>query len=168
MSLTTKLLAAIAALLIAGCAGTSPHTPVSGTKSDVALLAGEWSGDYWNGAHGRTGAISFHLEAGTDTAHGQVTMISRGERARPSVDGGVPQNPAPMTSQALAITFVHAEGGGVSGQLDPYEDPDCHCTAYTTFRGRIKGDAISGTFTTHHGTGGASVTGNWKVKRKKA
>jgi len=81
MSPAMKLLGATAALLIAGCAGTSPRTPVSGTISDVALLAGEWSGDYSGGAHGRTGGISFHLEAGTDTAHGSVTMLSRTERA---------------------------------------------------------------------------------------
>src|SRR5262249_6097578 len=153
-----KLLAAGAVVLLAGCAGTSPRTPVSGTASDVALLAGEWNGDYWGGAHGRSGAITFHLEAGTDTAHGQVTMISNAQHARPALNSGATQTPAPMSAQSLAITFVHAEGGGVSGSLDPYEDPDCHCTAHTTFMGRIKGDAITGTFTTTHDTGGGSVT----------
>ena|SRR5258708_1590970 len=160
--------AAIAIVLLAGCAATTPRTPVSGTASDVAQLAGEWGGDYWGGTNGRSGGITFHLEAGADTARGQVTMISRVARTRPALQSGVPANPAPMTSQALPITFVHAEGGSVSGRLDPYEDPDCHCTANTTFTGRIKGDTIAGTFTTTHGGGSPTVTGNWKVKRKKS
>jgi hypothetical protein len=38
--------------------------------------------------------------------------------------------------QELTIRFVAVEGGEVTGELDPYRDPDCDCRAYTRFRGR--------------------------------
>jgi hypothetical protein len=161
-------LAAILVPFAAGCATTPAHVPISGAPSDVAQLAGDWSGEYWGAANGRSGVITFQLEAGADTAHGQVTMINRQAfRQADASSGALRSNPSGMTLEALTVKFVHAEGGGVTGHLDPYTDPACNCTAFTTFSGKVHGDAIDGTFVTTHGTGTPSVTGKWKVRRKK-
>jgi hypothetical protein len=160
--------AALVALVIgmAGCATVPASMPVSGSASDVARLAGDWSGEYWGGPSGRTGAISFHLAAGSDSAQGTVTMAYPG--APPGVPRSVGGDRVQVMIQELNISFVRAEAGGVTGRIDPYTDPACDCTAFTTFNGRIQGDVIDGTFTTSHGTGSSIATGKWKVKRRKA
>ena len=154
-------------LMVAGCATVPANMPVSGSASDVARLAGDWSGEYWGGPSGRNGAISFHLAAGSDSAQGTVGMVY------PGAPLGVPRAVDSkriqiVMVQDLAVTFVHAAGGGVTGRLDPYTDPACDCTAFTTFDGRIHGDVIDGTFSTSHGAGSSTATGKWKVKRRKA
>jgi hypothetical protein len=60
---------------------------------------------------------------------------------------------------------VHAAGGGVTGQLVPYRDPECDCQVATRFEGRIHGDTIEGTYTAgtiliyeHDSTAGHRVT----------
>jgi hypothetical protein len=158
---------ALLALMISSCASTPASMPVTGSPTDVALLAGEWNGEYWGAANGRSGTITFHLESRADTAQGHVTMINRRPLGPGATSTATRTNPAQMATEALTVTFVHAEGGGVSGRLDPYTDPDCNCTAFTTFDGRIHGSVIEGTYTTFHGTGTATSTGKWKVKRKK-
>jgi hypothetical protein len=163
------ILAALA-LISLGCSSTSPRVPVSGDASDIAKLAGEWSGDYWGATNGRSGAISFHLEAGSDSARGSVTMIQRpltfapGPGASPETHGLVVAN---TISRALNLTFVRAENGKVRGRLDPYTDPACDCTAFTSFEGVLHRNKIEGTFQISHGAGGETATGNWKVRRKK-
>ena len=48
--------------------------PVLGTRTDIAALTGEWVGTYTSGESGREGSIVFQLEAGADTAQGDVMM----------------------------------------------------------------------------------------------
>jgi hypothetical protein len=152
---------------MAGCATVPAHVPVSGSASDVAQLAGDWSGEYWGGPSGRSGSITFQLGAGSDTAHGSVNMVARSATGVTSTPRTVAGEAGGTTVQELTVTFVHAEGGGVTGRLDAYTDPACNCAAYTTFDGRIKGDVVEGTFSTSHGAGSSVATGKWKVKRKK-
>ena len=161
-------IASLAAAL-AACAAPSPPVPVVGAPPDVAQLAGEWEGQYSSVETGRSGSIFFHIAAGTDSSHGDVLMDPAVIGLRRSAgDPAAVGQPAVRPGQAIGITFVRVAGGRVSGRLDPYTDPDCTCPLYTTFEGALKGDTLSGTYSSHHETGGYTQRGDWRVVRKKA
>jgi hypothetical protein len=154
----------------AACATNPAPVPLAGSRDDLAALEGEWRGEYeTTGGPARFGSILFRLSAGGDSARGDVLMIAHAERMPPSVlrDGGDPWSPSgrPSQSQLLAITFVRASGGAVTGALDPYADPTCGCTLRTTFTGRISGDVVDGTFTSQHSGTGEMTGGRWRVTR---
>jgi hypothetical protein len=161
-------------LVVIGCSGAPAPVPVVGAPTELERLAGEWSGEYHGETTGRSGSIAFKLTAGADTAYGDVVMIphQRREQRLPTQDpsAGLPTSRAP---EVLSIAFVRAAGGGVTGQLVPYRDPECECLVVTRFEGRIHGDTIEGTYTSRHagsplGTaGGETRTGVWKVTRRK-
>jgi len=156
------------AAALAACAVPSPPVPVVGAPSDVAQLAGEWEGQYSSVETGRRGSIFFHIAAGTDSSHGDVLMDPtviglRRAAGDPTAVGQTTVRPG----QAIGITFVRVAGGRISGRLEPYTDPDCTCPLYTTFEGALKGDTLSGTYSSHHETGGYTQRGEWRVVRKK-
>jgi hypothetical protein len=150
--------------LTAACASAPAEVRIEGAPTELSALAGDWEGEYSSEATGRLGSIVFKLVAGEDHAHGDVLMIPRGssDPYRPRTGG---EGPAPAdASQLLTIRFVKAEGGKISGTLDPYWDPDCNCEVTTTFVGQVKGDTIEGTFTSERTAG--RVFGTWRVQRK--
>ena len=153
-------------LAISRCASTPPAVPVEGAAGDLSALAGHWEGEYESPATGRLGSIVFDLTSGEDHAHGDVFMIPRGSTKAygpaPVQPGQSPSQGA--TSQLLTIRFVKAEGGKVSGTLDPYWDPDCNCEVTTTFVGEVRGNTVAGTFSSSRNAG--RVFGTWKVTRK--
>ena len=155
------------ALAIAGCSGAPAPVPMVGAPAEIAQLAGEWGGNYRNDTNGRVGSIVFTLSAGADTAYGDVVMIPRERRAErmPTQDPsqGLPVSRAP---EVLSIAFVRAAGGGVSGQLVPYRDPECDCRVTTRFQGHVHRNIIEGTFDSRHVEKNETQTGTWKVKRK--
>lgn len=111
----------------------------------------------------------FRLEAGADTAYGDVVMIPRQRReSRLPVQDPSTGLPTPRTVEVLTIAFVRATDGGLSGRLTPYRDPECDCVLDTRFQGRIRGDVIEGTYTSTPAAGGPTQNGTWKVTRKKA
>lgn len=71
-----------------------------------------------------------------------------------------------ILTQVLTIQFVHAFDGTVDGRLEPYWDPDCQCEAVTTFRGRLIGDRLEGTFSTRVGFSG-HANGSWVAYRRR-
>jgi hypothetical protein len=153
----------LAVLTLAGCGGPSTPVPVSG---DIYLLRGEWRGDYSSAQSGRSGTIIFHLEATSDTAHGDVMMVpSDPIGTQPSP--GTPPNVNQTRPQPLTISFVRAAGGGITGRLDPYRDPECACLLTTTFTGRLKGDVVEGTFVSFHQEMGRKTEGRWRAERVK-
>jgi hypothetical protein len=159
----------VAAILVSGCASfSSPPIRLDATAAEVEMLGGEWSGDYLvDEPRGRRGTIVFKLVAEEDHAHGSVVMIPEGStRAyeRYHGDATVPARGL-RSSQVLTIRFVRAIDGVVTGQLDPYWDPDRDCPALTLFTGTVQDSIIAGTFTTKFGTGVAEATGRWKVTR---
>ena len=163
---TWLVVAAVSAL--AGCGGSPAPVPVTGVPADIAQLAGEWGGDYRAEDSGRSGSIVFKLSAGADTARGDVVMIPRGgnepppPEPRPAAGVGLPAN-----GQVLSIAFVRAAGGAVSGELVPYPDPECSCMLMTRFEGRIRGNAIEGTFASRDAETNRELrSGRWKVKKK--
>ena len=153
------------ALAIVSCATTPAPIPVVGPRSDLAQLTGQWSGQYHSASTGRQGSILFQLSADADTAHGDVLMFPRlsvqggqAEGERESARERLPQN--------LAIRFVRASEGRVTGRLDPYRDADCDCVVNTTFEGRVDGGRITGTYTSIRLSDGTRQQGEWSVKRK--
>jgi hypothetical protein len=153
----------LAVLALAACNGPSTPVPVSG---DIAQLRGEWRGDYSSAQSGRSGTIIFHLDATSDTAHGDVLLV-------PSDPVGTQPNPGTQPNvnqtrpQPLTISFVRAAGGGITGRLDPYRDPECGCLLTTTFTGRVNGDVVEGTFVSFHQEMGRKTEGRWRAQRVK-
>ncbi len=157
-------------LSAAGLACASrPTTPVSivGPAADLSALAGHWDGSYEAENGPRHGWIEFELQAGRDTAFGDVLMIPGGWD-RPSAPedrtgAAIREVRLPKT---LTIRFVQVSNGEVSGELDPYRDPDCGCQLQTVFRGRLKGDTLSGRYESLHQEGEPPVAGHWRVVRR--
>jgi hypothetical protein len=152
------------ALLAGACVGVQPPVPVSG---DVASLTGEWEGTYSSAQSGRRGNIFFRLEAGRDTARGDIVMYPVGYPvATAPWDPSNPADPNRPSAEVLTITFVQAVAGTVTGRLDPYRDPQCGCSLTTTFIGKLQGDTLSGTFTSWHQEMQKRVEGEWNALRK--
>ncbi len=159
---------ALLASVLLGCAANPSPVPVEAAGSDLGALAGRWEGSYSSAQTGRSGSIVFTLEAGHDTATGDVLMIpSNSDRPlRPAGQDKIqPQQAAPMPS-VLTIRFVRLQGDEVRGELLPYQAPDCDCMLETVFTGRLSGGRIEGTFTTYGERQPAPSTGHWQVRRK--
>jgi len=162
-----RWIAIAAAAATAACAPSPPApVPVSAPEGTSALV-GEWAGEYESPAVGRAGSIVFHLDAGRDTAQGDVVMVPRGSqealRRAPAEPGTLVH--ASTVPQVLTIRFVRVQGGRVTGVLDPYLDPDCGCRVFTAFEGTLAGDRLRGTFETR-GSPAGPVTGTWSVERR--
>ncbi len=154
------------AALPAACASVPDPVPVAGAPGALELLVGVWSGEYEGRESGRSGTLTFQLEAGSDTAYGHVLMVPRqadGPYGRPEAEANRPERePHP---QPIGIRFVRLENATVEGVLEPYEDPACGCPLTTTFLGTIEGNVITGTFETVHGTNRFTETGTWRARK---
>jgi|SRR5688572_9357423 hypothetical protein len=159
-----RQLACAAAVLTAACGAPSTPVPVAGTSTDLQSLAGEWTGEYSSTETGRSGSIVFRLTAGTDSATGDVMMGPQGGVAGPGGSGAsTPEGARP--TKVLTIRFVQVEGGTVRGRLDPYVEVECACTLLTVFNGELRGDTLSGSYTSRLQTTGQEQHGRWKVTR---
>jgi hypothetical protein len=140
---------------------------MAGSETDLRMLAGEWVGEYRSFETGRSGSIYFKLEAGRDTAFGDVIMVPADIAAMRN-NPTIPPSPAlANVSRALSIEFVRVSGSMITGTIEPYPSPDCECTLLTVFRGELVGDRIVGSFTTHHsGMEVAAQKGTWWATRK--
>jgi hypothetical protein len=140
-----------------------------GDKVDLALLGGEWKGDYYSKDTGRSGTLEFRLTANKDKAYGDVIMIPRGSE-KPYRPAGTFENPEaslPHPEVPLSISFVNVMGGKISGELTPYWDPDMQRILFTTFEGSLKGDTLEGTFESRIEQSPIYFFGQWKVSRKR-
>lgn len=157
-----------ALFFMSACVPVTSKIRVFGPENAIAGLVGEWRGDY-SGSEltGRKGTIEFTLRSVGDTAQGAVFME---HEAPPNVTSDLdPRLPAhaqtPLTTP-LFIRFVAVEGPEVVGVLESYRDPDCGCQLITTFRGRLQGDVIEGTFESNgDGLHHLPQTGRWRVQR---
>ena len=165
----TILVVGVCSAAPASCA-SGPPIPLQGSPPAFMTLAGEWDGTYTSRDTGRNGSIWFELIAGEDHAHGDVLMTPRGRTEPyyryPRTGWPGTGRPADLT-QVLTIQFVRASDGTVGGRLEPYWDPDCQCEAITTFRGRLRGDRLEGTFSTRLGLTGQAI-GRWVAYRRRA
>lgn len=159
---------AAAVVLFMGCASSAPqHVTLEATPADVALLNGEWHGDYGSSSSGRRGTILFVLQGTADSAYGEVLMVPAGYSAPRTAAEASEQIRRPIP-QVLAIAFVHAEGGTLTGRLEPYRDPECGCPLTTVFTGTLaEPDVIRGSFTTTGPPGHLGGSGDWSVRRVK-
>lgn len=153
------------AVLAVTCSYRPPPVPVQGDPTSVTALEGEWWGSYEGRESGRAGSIFFRLDAGADTARGDVLMAPLGaiHPAGELERGGDPVSATPPP--LLTIRFVRAAGTLVYGTLDEYLDPNCGCRVKTTFTGRLRDGEIEGTFTTVHLDGQARHSGTWNARR---
>jgi hypothetical protein len=150
----------------AGC-GTSelPPVSVSASNAEAQQLAGRWSGSYVGISTGRHGSIVFALQASNGSARGDVVMIAD-DRSKPTGTDERARVAMPIV-QPLKIQFVVISGRQVTGMLEPYEDPACHCLLSTTFVGQLDGDLIKGDFVTWGGSNAAPQRGTWSVRRSR-
>jgi hypothetical protein len=158
----------LAALLapLAGCHYKPTPVPLQASSADISALAGKWEGEYASNQTGRTGSITFIVQAGKDTAYGDVVLIPAISNV-PITAADAPSGAHwrhSANSQLLRITLVRIRAGMVQGVLEPYVAPDCTCLVTTTFRGSIHGEAIEGDYLTT-GEYGLSQTGKWRVTR---
>lgn len=162
----TVLATTLVTVFFAACSSNPQPIPLSGAPADIQSLEGEWVGEYHSyDQSGRSGTILFRLEAGQDTAIGDVLMHISGRETAEMMP--ITTNPWANVSpdQILTVTFVRAAGGTVHGRLDTYNDPVCGCEIRTVFTGRLKGNLIEGTYTSEHLNGADHTTGRWRVVR---
>lgn len=151
----------------AACAMNPAPVPVAGVPEDVNALAGEWTGEYRSVETGRSGSILFTLQAGRDTAYGDVVMVAR-ESGMTQDDAMRVATTRRQANQVLTIRFVRVTGSTVTGTIEPYPSPDCSCQLITVFRGELRGDRIEGSFRTHHSEHDTvTQQGTWSVTRTK-
>ncbi len=151
--------------LLCACASNPSPVPVTGAKADVQALVGEWTGEYRSVETGRSGSIVFKLNAGSDTANGDIVMVARepGMSHDDAVHLALTRQAA---NQVLTIRFVRVSGNTVSGAIDPYPSPDCSCQLVTVFRGELNGDRMEGTFRTTHSNDPTLIQqGTWLATR---
>ena len=154
------------ALAVVAACHTAPQAPVrlQGDLASMARLAGSWSGQYWGGAGGRGGSLSFTLKSGSDSLYGDVSLIApRGAPIRAADASGVHAMHV-ASPQQLRIDFVAIRADSARGVLEPYIAPDCQCAVSTTFVGQVSGDEIKGTFQTRN-AGRVQAEGTWEMKR---
>jgi len=159
------LIGSFALVAIIGCR-TAPPMPVQlqGDPRSIAGLAGSWAGEYWNGAGGRGGSLSFSLRSGTDSLFGDVTMVDpRGQPVRSADPSSVHAMHA-ASAQQLRIDFVAVRADSIRGTLEPYISPDCECSVNTVFFGQVRSDKIAGTFQTRS-AGRIRAEGSWEMRR---
>jgi hypothetical protein len=148
-------------VLLAACS-TPPGNPIP-VRGDAQVLAGRWAGEYSNNDNGRSGSILFTLEAGADSAMGDVLMIPNWPGPNYISQYVPPEEPA-RYPPPLHIQLVRVFGHQVAGQLTPYRDPDCGCMVTTIFSGRLVGDRLDGVFHTYHPDGRTTI-GEWRALR---
>jgi hypothetical protein len=151
------------------CAYNPPPVPVEASRADWEILGGEWRGSYSTTPQGRSGSIEFKLSAGEEQAAGDVLMVAENAKTpyRPFPPGDSRLGPTNTPySQLLAIRFVRAEQGKISGTIASYWDPDRSCQATATFLGEVKDRTIDGTFTSLCEDGVRRLQGRWRVTKQ--
>ena len=158
-----KVLTMFTLAVATACAWKQPPVVTVGSFTDVSTLAGEWSGEYRSNEAQHSGTIWFRLDAGRDTALGDVLMRPRESVALPAPSAPGVWQAAPRVS---TIKFVRVQWPHLTGAIEPYTSPDCDCLLVTVFRGEVKGDRIEGDFSiihTAHGT--LPQSGTWWATR---
>jgi hypothetical protein len=163
--MSARIFSVAIAFALVACRYQPTPVTVQGAEADVSTIAGEWVGEYSSAQSGRSGGITFSVQAGQDSAYGDVSMTPQLNQTLRAADHGTPAHDRHVSSPALLrITFVRVRGGIVEGSLEPYIAPDCNCTVSTVFRGTLQGNEIKGDFVTR-GEGGLLQSGTWSVKR---
>jgi len=148
----------IAAALLA-CSSNPKPISMMGSPEEISHMVGSWIGTYNADDANRSGTIQFELERDAETATGLVVMYFG------VVDPATPPEQQEIQSVRLAISFIQLGDGFVSGRLSPYMDPACECMIETLFQGKLDGDTIEGTFSSHGVNQHLLRSGKWTVQR---
>jgi len=155
----------IALVALAACTYHPLRFPMYGAADDRTRLAGEWVGEFEGARAGRSGSISFRLEAGRDSANGEVSVLASymGNAQPMRYDERGPFHRV-GTGTTLRIRHVSVGASIVEGSLEPFRDAECDCMVTTWFRGEVHGDSIVGGFVSR----GGSMTrrGEWRMSRR--
>ncbi|MES2304333.1 MAG: hypothetical protein V4558_02460 [Gemmatimonadota bacterium] len=163
--MTSKQMLLGGAVLLAACRYQPTVIPLAGSPTEIAVLAGDWQGDYTSDDTRRSGHIMFRISARGDSAFGDVMMFVPGYNTFPLPwDQATAHLEHARSPDFLAIRFVAVGGGQVGGELEPYTAPDCNCLVRTRFIGRVRGDEIRGRYTSK-ADGIPERVGRWQVKR---
>lgn len=155
----TATVAALAAATALACSSNPKPISMMGSPEDIDRMVGSWIGTYESDAGDRSGTIQFELAKDADTASGQVVMYFG------KLDPSRPTDEQEVRSLRLAISFIQLGDGYVSGRLSPYLDPTCECMIETLFQGKLEGDTIEGTFSSHGVSEELRRSGTWSVNR---
>jgi len=154
-----KTLLALATAAFLACSSNPKPISMMGSPEDISLMVGSWIGTYEAEDGNRSGTIQFELDRDEDTASGRVEMYFG------VFDPASPIEQQDVVSIRLAISFIQLGSGFVSGRLSPYLDPTCECMIETLFQGKLLGDVIEGTFSSHGTNQRLLRSGSWKVIR---
>lgn len=146
------------------CGARRPQIPVYASPVDLTLLAGEWSGEYLVRGD-RSGYIVFRLEAGTDTARGEVLMYPEAAGPRGAFAGETEEARTYTGPTTIPVRFVWTERGQVLGELAPYRDPHYGTTLHTSFQGNWENEVIDGRFQSRESGGRVVQEGWWRIVR---
>ena len=158
---------ALVATLLMACHYHPQVVFLAGEPAELRQLAGHWNGTYSGTESGRTGSITFEINARGDSAFGDVLLTVPG-----SLGPVVPIDPRDVhlahatAAQVLNVLFIRVAGGAVRGPIEPYRAPDCGCVVHTVFTGTVRGDRINGRFVTLLDDG-REQHGTWRVFRTK-
>ena len=160
------LIVCAGALAVSACASKSSPVPVLGSVEELAAVCGVWVGEYQDASSTRAGSIRFSLEAGSDTASGDVLMIAPGrDRSFTPQADRYRDAPRRESPRRLMISFVRITQGRIQGRLEPYYDPECDCTVETVFIGKLSDDLLEGTYQSYLGGRSSPRTGQWRAAR---
>jgi hypothetical protein len=129
-----------------------------------ASLAGIWDGEFIGNESDRSGTIHFELEAGQDSAYGDVLIMPRQWLQAGRISGSQ-RAPAPKLPELIRINFVYITDNFVRGTLEEYYDSLCGCTLTTVFDGTLTGNEIKGSYETRYPQGAVAFYGTWTVRR---
>jgi len=153
------IVATLAASALLACSSNPKPISMMGSPEDIEQMVGSWIGTYESESGDRSGTIQFELAKDADTASGSVVMYLG------KIDPAHPAESRRVRSLRLAISFIQLGHGYVSGRLAPYFDPSCECMMETLFQGRLEGDTIGGTFSSHGVSEDLYREGTWSVNR---
>ncbi|NNG16518.1 MAG: hypothetical protein HKM89_08560 [Gemmatimonadales bacterium] len=153
-------------LAVSACASKNLPVPVLGSVEELAAVCGVWVGEYRDASSTRAGSIRFSLEAGSDTAFGDVVMIASGrDRSFTPQADRYREEQRRESPRRLMISFVRIAQSRIQGRLEPYVDPECDCTVETVFVGKLSDDMLEGTYESYLGGRNTPRTGQWRAVR---
>jgi hypothetical protein len=116
--------------LLFSCTSTPPadrrNVAVIGDPAATGNLTGKWRGTFSTDDHAHDGSIEFEFAGGSKEGSGRIVL------AQPSVE--------------LKMLWVRVSGNGIAGAIQPYHDPSCSCSVYSTFSGEFDAEGLHGEF----------------------
>jgi hypothetical protein len=160
-ALKSVKLSILIAIMLTQFSCAAPTIKITSDAMDMSLIAGEWDGEFSSQESGNSGKISLKLAKDGNNANGQVFM--KGRLGPIGLNGPL----VSTYSRPLPIKFVHIEKNIIEGKVIPFKDLKNNVMIHTSFKGKIEGDVMEGTYISTIEKTEKSYTGTWKVTRQK-